>query len=216
MSKKNVLLALPFALVLGFSSNISVSAAEDSSSNQTVTVNEKEKYQEELSNLTQEEIISNYERIDQQYAVGEELSLKDQTFIEMYAKKPTTSGITLFASKSISGSTTKDGVTVSVKGTINHDINNLVNQNFSATNVKTSTTKGASKVTSIKTVVHHTAFGLIGSGGVGKVYSGSLSTTGKNSTLNGTKYYTAVVAYATTWCDATVKYDGGSFTVNPN
>ncbi|MFB8426929.1 hypothetical protein ACFC4S_33780 [Priestia megaterium] len=41
-------------------------------------------------------------------------------FIEMYAKKP--SAMTLFASKSISGSNLSNAVTVKVSGTIKDDI----------------------------------------------------------------------------------------------
>ena len=36
----------------------------------------------------------------------------------------------------------------------------------------------------------------MGSGGVGKVYSGSISKSGKNNTIDSRKRYTAVVAYA--------------------
>jgi len=111
---------------VGLSSNILANAEEDSSNPiESVNANEKAKYQDEFASLTEDEIVSNYERIDQQYDVGEELSLKDQTFIEMYAKKPASSEMTLFASKYISESRTVDGVTVSVKGTIKHDINNI-------------------------------------------------------------------------------------------
>lgn len=130
--------------------------------------------------------------------------------------KPVDSGkVTLFKSKKIFVSRTKNGVTVKVSGTINDDIQNVINQSFGASNLKTSTTKGASKVSSVKTRVHLNAYGLVGSGGIGKVYSVALSTSGKNSTLNGTKKYTEVVAYAPTWATATVKHSGGTFTVNP-
>ncbi|MBR7795124.1 hypothetical protein GT022_03570 [Agaribacter marinus] len=176
---------------------------------------EKEKYKKEMSNLTQEEIYENFIKIDQEYDIGEEFSLKDQAFIEMYAKPVDSWEITPFKSKKISGSKSQNGVTVKVSGTIKDDIQNVINQSFGASNLKTSTTKGASKVKSVKTTVHHTAYGLIGSGGVGKVYSGTLSTSGKNSTLTGTKRYTAVVAYASTWATATVKHSGGTFTVTP-
>ncbi|MFP3667821.1 hypothetical protein SB717_21995 [Priestia sp. SIMBA_032] len=209
MLKKFLVLAMPFIFVLGLTFNFEVNAASD----QITLENQKQAYKEELANLTQDEVIANFERINKQYAMEEPFSAKDQTFIEMYAKKP--SAMTLFASKSISGSNSSNGVTVKVSGTIKDDIQNVVNQSFSASNLKTSTTAGASKVSSVKTVVYHNAYGLVGSGGVGKVYSGTLSTSGKNTTLTATKRYTAVVAYASTWCTVTVKHSGGTFTVNP-
>jgi len=207
--KKFLVLAMPFIFVLGLTFNFEVNAASD----QITLEDQKQAYKEELANLTQDEVIANFERINKQYAMEEPFSAKDQTFIEMYAKKP--SAMTLFASKSISGSNSSNGVTVKVSGTIKDDIQNVVNQSFSASNLKTSTTAGASKVSSVKTVVYHNAYGLVGSGGVGKVYSGTLSTSGKNTTLTATKRYTAVVAYASTWCTVTVKHSGGTFTVNP-
>ena len=53
----------------------------------------------------------------------------------------------------------------------------------------------------------------MGSGGVGKVYSGSISKSGKNNTIDSWKRYTAVVAYASTWDTVTVNYNGGTFTI---
>lgn len=209
MLKKFLVLAMPFIFVLGLTFNFEVNAASD----QITVEDQKQAYKEELANLTQDEVIANFERIDKEYAMEEPFSVKDQIFIEMYAKKP--SAMTLFASKSISGSNSSNGVTVKVSGTIKDDIQNVVNQSFSASNLKTSTTAGASKVSSVKTVVYHNAYGLVGSGGVGKVYSGTLSTSGKNTTLTATKRYTAVVAYASTWCTVIVKHSGGTFTVNP-
>jgi len=207
--KKFLVLAMPFIFVLGLTFNFEVNAASD----QITVEDQKQAYKEELANLTQDEVIANFERIDKEYAMEEPFSVKDQIFIEMYAKKP--SAMTLFASKSISGSNSSNGVTVKVSGTIKDDIQNVVNQSFSASNLKTSTTAGASKVSSVKTVVYHNAYGLVGSGGVGKVYSGTLSTSGKNTTLTATKRYTAVVAYTSTWCTVIVKHSGGTFTVNP-
>ncbi|MED3940982.1 hypothetical protein P4643_05530 [Priestia megaterium] len=209
MLKKFLVLAMPFIFVLGLTFNFEVNAASD----QITVEDQKQAYKEELANLTQNEVIANFERIDKEYAMEEPFSAKDQTFIEMYAKKP--SAMTLFTSKSISGSNSSNGVTVKVSGTIKDDIQNVVNQSFSPSNLKTSTTAGASKVSSVKTVVYHNAYGLVGSGGIGKVYSGTLSTSGKNTTLTATKRYTAVVAYASTWCTVTVKHSGGTFTVNP-
>ncbi|MCY7781649.1 MULTISPECIES: hypothetical protein [unclassified Bacillus (in: firmicutes)] len=204
--KKKLLLPL-FTLILAlFSSGFTNSAAAATNDD----------FKEELSNLTQKEVVSNFQRIDQEYEIGEAFSEKDQVFIQMYAKPVNDGMFSIAMSKYISGSKSANGVTVKVSGTIKDDIQNLINQSFGASNLKTSTTAGSSKVTSVKTAVHHNAYGLVGSGGIGKVYSGSLTTSGKNTTLTGTKRYTAVVAYATTWCSVTVNHTGGTFTINPS
>lgn len=207
--KKSFFILVAVVLAIGFILPTTSFASTDST--QTA---ETEKYKEELSNLTDEEVSENFKRIDRDYDIGEVFSLKDQTFVQMYAEPVVSSPITAFASKKVSGSRTVSGMTVKINGTLKHDINNILNQSFGASNLKTRTTKGYSKIRSIKTTVRHTAYGLIGSGGIGKVYSGSLSTSGKNSTLNGTKRYTAVVAYANTEASAVVNYSGGTFTVN--
>lgn len=200
-------LIVSFALVLGFTGNVFA----DSSSMEQI---KKEEYQEELSNLNDTEVAENFKRIDEEYEIGEEFSLKDQTFVEMYAKAVDQNSVELFKSSKFNRSKTVNGITVKVSGTIYDDIQNVINQSFGATNLKTSTTAGASKVKSVKTTVHHNAYGLVGSGGVGKVYSGSISKSGKNNTIDSRKRYTAVVAYASTWATVSVNYNGGTFTIN--
>lgn len=138
----------------------------------------------------------NFKRIDKEYEIGEAFSLKDQTFVEIYAKAVDQNSVELFKFSKFNRSKTVNGITVKVSGTIYDDSQNIINQSFGATNLKTSTTAGASKVKSVKTTVHHNAYGLVGSGGVGKVYSGSISKSGKNNTIDSRKRYTAVVAYA--------------------
>ncbi|MCP1452380.1 hypothetical protein [Priestia megaterium] len=49
---------------------------------------------------------------------------------------------------------------VKISGIIKDDIQNVINQSFSASNLKTSTTAGASKVFPVKTVGYHNAYGL--------------------------------------------------------
>ena len=51
-------------------------------------------------------------------------------------------------------------------------------------------------------------------GAVGKVYSGTLSATGKNNTIDGGKRYNAIVLYASTWVSATVTHSGGTFYID--
>ncbi|KAA6452051.1 hypothetical protein [Bacillus swezeyi] len=88
LAKKLLFLAKPLVLTLGFTFNNTTHATSKVSiedySSQTVE-EEKQAYKEKLTNLTQEEIVSNFERIDREYNIGEEFSLKDQAFVEMYA-----------------------------------------------------------------------------------------------------------------------------------
>src|SRR5699024_4874596 len=114
---KRSFLILIVALAFGFILPVTSFASTDS------VHNYKKKYKEELSNLNQEEIHENFQRIDEEYDIGEEFSLKDQTFIKMYAK-PVDSKVSVLKSKKISGSKTQNGVTVKVSGTIKDDIQN--------------------------------------------------------------------------------------------
>lgn len=207
MFKKTSMLVFSFIFFLGFL-NSTVNAETINNTTETG------KYKEELTDLTEEEVNERFSEIDKNYDLGEEFSKKDQAFIEMYAKPVNSSGIELFKSKKVSSSRTVNGITVKVNGTINANVNGIINQSFGASNLKTRTTAGSSKVNSVKTKVHHNAYGLVGSNGVGKVYTGSISASGKNNTINSTKKYTANVVYASTWVEATVKYKGGTFTVN--
>lgn len=84
--------------------------------------------------------------IDEEYEIGETFSLKDQTFAEMYAKAVDQNSVEPFKSSKFNRSKTVNGITVKVSGTIYDDSQNIINQSFGATNLKTSTTAGASKV----------------------------------------------------------------------
>lgn len=211
--KKKLLIILIAVFTIGILLP-SASFASTQSSNDTNTTEEEEKYKEELSNLTQEEITSNFERINQEYDIGEVFSPKDQTFVKMYAEPVNSQEITTLGSTNIYGSETVNGITVEVSGTIGHDIQNIINHSFFG-NLQTNTTAGSDQVSSVETVVQHEAYGLIGSDGIGKVYSGSISSSGANNTLNATENYSGIVAYAVTTATVTVNHSGGTFTVNP-
>lgn len=215
MFKKILFLTAVFVLGLGLSTNVNTSAAANNPSKDLSFKAEKELYVKELSNLSSEEVIENFQRIDKQYDIGEVFSLKDQTFIEMYAIKTSPSEIGTFnvVNQPVKKTMMVDGITIIVDGTIFHNISGKLLQNFGASQLKTATTSRVDRVTSVVTKVHHNAFGAIGSEGLGKVYDDIVSTSGKNSTLHATKNYTAIVAYAYTWYQVTVKHTGGTFTV---
>lgn len=217
MWKKTVALMLSLLLVFWVGANVQVDAASVEENEESIShALQKNIYKKALVNLTQEQIISNLVRINKSYSVGEVLSQKDQTFVEMYATKVGNGDVKVARTKSVSGSGKANGVTVKVSGNLKDNVQNIINHSFGAAKMKTNTIKGASKVTSVKTVVYHNAYGLVGSGGIAKVYSGTVSTKGKNTVLDAMKKYTGIVVYTYTWCTVTVDHTGGTFTVNPS
>jgi len=70
----------------------------------------------------------------------------------------------------------------------------------------------SNRVTSVKPKINHDAYGVVGSGGIGKVYSGNMSGTGYS--LSGSKKYTGLVAYSATWVEVTVNHTGGTFVLS--
>lgn len=209
MFKKFLMLTFSFILILGFTGNMA-------SAEKKFNTNELKNYKNELTDLDEEEVNEKFKEINEKYGMEEEFSKKDQAFIEMYAKpvEEDSHKVTPFKSKNVSNYKKVAGIQVEVAGTLNVDIQNIAKQSYGASNLKTRTTSGASKVKSVTTKVHHQAYGAVGSGGVGKVYTGSITGTGKNHDINSTKSYTANVVYANTFVETTVKYNGGTFTVN--
>lgn len=204
--KKFSFLVIPFILLLGlFTAPVNAEVSDD-----------VEKYEDEFSDLSQKEVNEKFEEINEKYDIEEEFSKRDQAFVKMYAEpiNDESNNIKPMATESVSESKTKNGVTVKVNGTL--DINNqgVINQSFGA-NLKTRTTKGASKVNSVKTEVEHNAYGIIGSGGIGKTYTGKLTNSGKNNDIDSSKNYQANAAYAVSTVTVTVNHGANKqFTVN--
>ena len=88
-----------------------------------------------------------------------------------------------------------------------------LNHKFGA-NFTTKVTKGTP--TKITNSVVHAAYGVVGSGGVGLVYSKTLSTSCnkvKSCTIDESEPYSGVVAYWSTNAKATLYYSGGSLSI---
>lgn len=183
--------------------------------------------------LTKEEIASKLLEIDGKYDVGQELNEEDANFIKKYGMKPaeptsvivkkdahTLAKETLAAAASGTGSNfsgTNSNSSGSVKASTigTYTLNpGFINQSYQIT-MTTAMSKGtATKITNSYT---HTAYGAVGSGGIGKVYSNSdsSSTSSKPSCYSDFKdSYTAVVVYYTTVVKAVITYSGGSFTIS--
>ncbi|MDA2314395.1 MULTISPECIES: hypothetical protein [Bacillus cereus group] len=167
---------------------------------------------------TKEKIESKFLEIDAKYNVGEELSAEDQDFVVKYADKPLLKikdPGPQYGSSSFTKYRTVAGIEARTWGTVSSN-HGVWNNDYGA-NMTTQTFSG--NANKIKNTVSHAAYGLVGSGGIGKVYSDSLSTTcdnGSSCKLNEKRDYTASVAYSKTIASGTVYYPGGSFTINPN
>jgi hypothetical protein len=156
--------------------------------------------------LTQEEIYQKLSEISDD--VGEELSFDDAEFVKLYAKT-SNSPIMPVKTATVSGSNSNSKISANLKGSVSSN-HGIVNNSFGG-NVTTTVTKGTP--TKITTKIRHTAYGLVGSGGVGKVQDKTLTAScnsGKSCTLKQTYPYTASVAYSTTNAEATISYSGGA------
>lgn len=167
------------------------------------------------SEFTEAEINERIKQIADSYDLYEPLNAEDAEFIKKYAIQPMDRGnigVNGYKSSSFNETKYNSSGTVGVRasGTIWADIgviNNSYGGNFTSRAIK-----GSSRVDKIRNSIRHTAFGLIGSGGIGKVYDNSITNTCNSSicTTNSSKSYVASVAYARTWASSTVYYDNGS------
>jgi hypothetical protein len=162
------------------------------------------------NNLTSQEITQRFQIINEKYKIGEVFSAEDAAFVKKYAERPSSLGVQSRKSVSLRFSKSNKKISFTVEGTLWTDIG-MINHSYGA-NFTTTVTKGTP--TSIKNSVTHTAYGIIGSRGIGKVYSGTLTTTCnggvKSCTIDEAERYTAVALYWRTDPKATVYYNGGS------
>lgn len=159
--------------------------------------------------LTKEQIAQRFEEINAKYDIGEPFTPEDAEFVKKYATPANTNGVSPMKTDTfyVTGSSGPISGNISGSVTANHG----VMTNSWGANFTTTVTKGTP--TSIKNTVSHTAYGLIGSGGIGKVYSNTLSATCKNTKsckLADSEKYSASVAYSYTVPKGTIYYSGGS------
>lgn len=172
--------------------------------------------------LSEIDIMKRFEAIDKNYEIGEVLSLEDQRFVFKYAngysnqlpKKDLNREMQPMSFNTFTGKSTINGIEAAILGT--HDLyNGWINNNYTIS-MTTAIGKNKSKVTKIKNEYEHYAFGLIGSGGIGKVYTKKDSTTCNSNTScysYFTNSYLASAALAYTNIKGTVYYSNGSFDV---
>jgi hypothetical protein len=205
MKTKKVILGATLALGLSLFSQPSLEANADTNSDRNW--------------LTFEEIDQKFEEINDQYNIGEEMNIEDQEFVKKYADKPML-GISgkeqaiQYGTRSFTKYRTVAGIEGRTWGTFT--VNNGLWNNSYGVNMTTQALKGSPS--KISNTVTHTAYGPIGSGGVGKVFSSSLSNSCNNvksCKFNESERYSAAVAYSNTYPRGTIYYSGGSFTINP-
>lgn len=169
--------------------------------------------------LTQEQINQRFEEINAKYNLNEPFSKKDADFVKQYANKPLL-GIKggagnvkpqAYKSNSFTQYGGQMGLSAYISGSVFSD--HGVWSNSYGANYSTYVYSGtASKVYAS---VSHTAYGAIGSGGIGKVYSNTLSNTtySNYNAFNESENYYASVAYSYTTARSIIYHSGGSFTI---
>ena len=146
------------------------------------------KYEENI-NLTEEEIAKRFDLIDTTYSTGEAFSDKDAEFIVNYAQskecEPKTRAIdnkksfnrtkrSIDNKKSFNRTKTRYNVTVTIKGHVRTK-NGLINHSYGGTFY--ADVKKGSHVASLKNVITHRAYGLVGDSGtyIGLVHDSATS-----------------------------------------
>lgn len=171
--------------------------------------------------LTQEEIAEKFEIINASYEIGEPFSKEDAKFVKKYAKAvdnntSQTDDVTIKGMKEweFDASKTALGVKANCEGMMWSDIN-IINHSYGGDFTTTITSGGP--VNSITNKISLTAYGVIGSSGIGLVYSGSLSSTGNNVSswrIDEDETYTAAAAYIVISAKTTIATDDGSFSIS--
>ncbi|EJR28884.1 hypothetical protein [Bacillus mycoides] len=167
--------------------------------------------------LTKDQIIDKFEEINKKYPYNVEFSKEDADFVRTYAKSSVfgeTEAATLarnseYFNKGGGGS----GISATMNGYVWDEIN-VVNHSYGAYFSTRVNSGSASKIVNSVTI---NAYGAVGQGGVGRVYSNTLSDSNTNqnylySDISGG--YSAVVAYTSKYAQAKVTNSYGTFTIS--
>ena len=128
--------------------------------------------------LSQSQIKERLKEINARYEVGEEFSADDAQFVKTYAAPATQPAIMTVDSNSTFNKTKTYGkTTVNASGSLFHKGTFAY---IYGGNVKV-TTKSETTPKKIKIVIHCTSYGVVGSGGVGKIYDGKVKAAKENS-----------------------------------
>jgi hypothetical protein len=174
-------------------------------------------------NLNSKQIAERFTEINSKYALYQPFSAVDAEFVRTYANPANTvsaGSISPMSSKtqSFSKSDTTHTVQTSFYGSVSSafDVNGNVLLNSYGGNITAAITGGKSNWRGTTLVITCTAYGLVGSGGIGMVYNGQISgstTTASTYTLNQSQLYSALAAYAYVDAEAIINTNSGSYSI---
>lgn len=158
-------------------------------------------------NLTDRQIAQRFEEINSKYQVGEEFSEDDAEFVRTYATPAGSGDAAVMATQSQSFSKTgsRYGVSASFSGSVFSNIG-LLTSSFGG-NVRCTILSGqALQWLSTELHITQTTYGLVGSSGIGIIYSGHISagpTHASPFSMNQSRTYNgllAVFGYTHSYC----------------
>lgn len=232
------LLILITSLVMVFSITVTSYAAVPSSQEQLSEYIKQEKVIQSLEkkitqseidkylSMTSEEITDRLIKINTTYDIGESFSTEDTNFIILYGNDGDLNSNLNSKATTRGWSTTCDTgwqytekekygtqIVLKSKGTVT--VATVAGTNTFRGQATAYVYKGSAD--KIRLTTYHEGYGLLGSGGIGRVYSGNVSTgyrtSGWNMDMN--KSYTGIIcAYTSIYTAADVKTPSGTFTVS--
>ena len=164
--------------------------------------------------LSAAQIAQRFAQINSTYAIGQPFSAQDAAFIKAYATPAATGTITPMAQQSFSKSNTSHAVHATFDGYVTNSIGYL---SFTyGGNIKCVITSGKSAWRKTTLQISCTAYGLVGSGGVGIIYDGQISsstTTATTYTMNQSKKVSGLAAYTYTNANCVISMSSGSYNI---
>lgn len=172
-------------------------------------------------NLNETQIRERFAEINSKYALYQPFSAEDTEFVRAYAKpanpvnESNISPMDTTKSWPFSKSDTSHYVKASFSGTIFSTIGTYITNSFGG-NITATITAGITQWQGTELHIINTAYGIIGSGGVGIIYNGDLSgstTSSSTFNLNRSQTYSGLVAYTNTNAYAIIKTSTGNFDI---
>ncbi|MCZ8510820.1 hypothetical protein O9909_19045 [Clostridioides difficile] len=134
--------------------------------------------------LTKDEVVERFDKINETYEVGEAFSTEDAEFVLLYSNQGGIKANEIFSNinsrydygkpQSFSKQASKFGLDVKISGSVNFDLLGTIKNRYRYSGDYYSKCNN-SHLGSINTKITCVAYGVIGQGGVGKVYDGSIS-----------------------------------------
>lgn len=172
-------------------------------------------------NLTAAQISERFQTINTTYEIGQPFSEEDVEFIRAYAN-PTNQNQDNAMMRAtidtipIDNLANANNVYGRIYGNVYLTVDGL-SRSFGG-NLTGTAASSTQNITNLIIYVEHTAFGIIGSGGVGIVYNKTLSASSASTPVkfNKSQPYSAAVMYSSTYCWLDVVYSNGTLSVPGN